>query len=113
MNFTYIKRIAFVLAMCYTIHMIDKPILETAEMRAKRIWRNQQMLRKMVAENTTQETTVTYEPSRVAQAFRKAVLEVFTTNKNNKIQMYIAALKHQKRRLLIEKIKRLERDNGD
>ena len=78
--------LAFVLDLCYAFIMIESPPpLETAEARAKRIWNNQQIIMKIRDENTKPAPAIKQrdEPAAaaVARAFRKAIHEVFITNK--------------------------------
>jgi hypothetical protein len=119
-SFTYIKGLAFVLDLCYTIHMSDRPTVpvETAEERATRMWRNNEITRKLKSDPKAMDhhQTILDEKANerdIAFKIKKYALEIFNTNKQSKIAMYRAALKHQRRRLLLEKLKRLERDNAE
>ena len=111
--------LAFSLEMCNTINQMKQPpSLETAEEKAKRRWHNGQVLTKIRDENVKPNhisTTQHDEPAAIARAFKKAIHEVFETNKNNNIMKYIAAIRHQKQRLLQEKLRRieLERNNAE
>jgi hypothetical protein len=93
--------------------MIDKPLLETAQERAARIWRNNQITRGITQNETVNiPQPCTTEERSIARSIRKYALEMFIQNKRDKINYYIASIKSQKRRLMLEKLKRLERDNG-
>jgi hypothetical protein len=104
--------------------MIEKPILESAEERAARIWRNNQITRsiQMINEKLgiTQNETVniphqnaTAEEKSIARSIKKYALEIFMQNKRDKINYYVASIKSQKRRLMLEKLRRLERDQDE
>jgi len=103
--------------------MIEKPLLESAQERATRIWRNNQITRSIQIINEklgiTQNETVnipqpcTTEERSIARSIRKYALEMFIQNKRDKINYYMASIKSQKRRLMLEKLKRLERDQDE
>jgi hypothetical protein len=90
--------------------------LETAEERATRIWRNAHITKKI-----TQPQAIVQQPSTIAQSdpslarykreFHKEIMSVFITNKENLITRYQASIAHQRRRLMLEKLRRLELNN--
>jgi hypothetical protein len=92
--------------------------LESAEERANRMWRNNHITRKLNAKDQSVKIIDDYgqpdwkkiNDAYIAGKLRKSILEIFQAKRNDVIINYIAALKHQKRKLLLEKIKRLERD---
>jgi hypothetical protein len=96
--------------------MIENPPLETAEERAARIWRNNQITRSITQNETVnipQPCTTDAEIRSLGRSIRKFALEVFIQNKKNKINYYVASIKSQKRRLMLEKLRRLERDQDE
>ena len=100
--------------------MSDRPTVpvETAEERATRMWRNNEITRNLKADPKAMDhhQTILDEKANerdIAFKIKKYALEIFETNKQSKIALYRAAIKHQRRRLMIEKLKRLERDNAE
>jgi hypothetical protein len=87
----------------------DVPKLETAEERATRIWRNFKIIRE--SKTTIPESPVITYP--MPANFRKMILEIFAEKRSDIIIQYQIAIQNQRRRLMLEKLKRLERDNAD
>jgi hypothetical protein len=120
----YIKVFTFLAEYAIVLFMIEKPLLESAQERATRIWRNNQITRSIQIINEklgiTQNETVniphqeaTAEEKSIARSIKKYALEIFIQNKHDKINYYMASIKSQKRRLMLEKLKRLERDQDE
>jgi hypothetical protein len=90
--------------------------LETAEERATRMWRNNH-----ITKSITQPQANVQKPSTIAQSdpslarlkrvFHKEIMSVFVSNKENLITQYLASIAHQKRKLMLEKLRRLELNN--
>jgi hypothetical protein len=87
--------------------------LETAEMRATRMWRNN-VITKSIQQpeaKVQQPSTIDhYDPSlaRIKRVLHKEIMSVFETNRRNVIMQYQASIAHQKRILMLEKLRRLE-----
>ena len=99
--------------------MIEDIPLETAEERAQRIWRNNQLTRKITQprngevkslEIVAQEKTIEYEIRR--RSIIKEVKEIFQKKRTDLLAYYTASIRAEKRKLMLEKLRRLERDNG-
>jgi hypothetical protein len=91
--------------------------LETAEERATRMWRNNvitKSIQQPEAKVQQPSTTIQHDPSlaRIKRIFHKEIMSVFETNRRNVIMQYQASIAHQKRILMLEKLRRLENDNN-
>jgi hypothetical protein len=90
--------------------------LETAEERATRMWRNANITKSITrpqAKVQQPSTIAQFDPSlaRIKRVFHKEIMSVFVSNKENLITQYLASIAHQKRRLMLEKLRRLEMNN--
>jgi hypothetical protein len=99
--------------------MSERPFpLETAEQRAKRHWHNGRVSLKIRDENTTHviqsqgQSPPINQPNLHIHKFRRVMREIFNEKKSDIITHYIASVKSEKHRLLVEKLKRMERDNA-
>jgi hypothetical protein len=89
--------------------------LETAEERATRMWRNNHIVKSIQQPETISQQPLTIAQSDVSLArlkrmFRKEILSVFEGHQAEIIAKYKASIAHYRRRLMIEKLRRLERD---
>jgi hypothetical protein len=96
---------------------VDLPTqLETAEERATRMWRNNHITKSITQPQAKiqQPSTITQsDPSlaRLKRVFHKEIMSVFETNRTNVITHYQVSIAHQKRILMLEKLRRLELNN--
>jgi hypothetical protein len=102
--------------------MIEDVPLETAEERAQRIWRNNRLTRKIMQPKmgetkavkiVGQELIRDNEEKTIARSLVKYVKQVFETKHNDVLTYYAASIRAEKRKLMLEKLRRLERDNGE
>jgi hypothetical protein len=93
--------------------IMDEPILESARERATRIWRNAWIQGRTEVQNQEQPLATVIEQERLLNQGRtkliKAINKVFEEHKHTlTLEYYKAAIGSRRRKLLEEKLRRLE-----
>jgi hypothetical protein len=109
------------------IKNIDKP-KESATRRAERKWKNHDVATRFKAEKTALKAApaVTKKPliiesekpkpsrlTRFESKFKKEIQVMFDERKSSNLELYAISIKARKRRLLLEKLRRLEAAQQD
>ena len=89
---------------------------ETARERARRIWRNSRILRELdLGDGGGEPTTAgptTGRSIRVVSIFKSEIRRLFSTKTSMNLMHYEKALQRRRRKLLLEKLRRLENGIG-
>jgi acetyl-CoA acetyltransferase len=102
---------------------LDKPT-ESSEQRAERMWRNNQLRQKIIASNasspvvadpnarpevgTVLENKAKRRPGGFERKFLKEVRSILDERKQQNLEIILAGIRHERRILMLEKIRRLE-----
>ena len=91
----------------YAIHgiMDDEPKQESARDRATRKWHNNRVMRESI---TTDEKPIVTSPT-----LRYEIMTIFKEKHQKTLMQYIIAIQERRRRLLKEKLRRLQMENQD
>lgn len=105
--------------------MLEKPVIETAQQRAERIWRNNQIQRKYTIIDDTSspnwDKITEYERSilqdkrlnAISAKLAREIREIVTAKYNQQsIVHYLISIKSRRYRLLKEKLRRLEAEQN-
>jgi hypothetical protein len=101
----------------YTVFRMTDPIKETARQRAMRTWRNQQIQRRSIKSDTTEYDKIDDEERRWNVSRSKLVAEIMSIFDKQKhditVTYYLAVIRARKRKLLIEKLRRLREKTNE